>query len=44
MIKKGKLEANVGHGGIVETLVVLTGDLVQIVAKACRPFKVFFGP
>ncbi|RVW40194.1 Transposon TX1 uncharacterized 149 kDa protein [Vitis vinifera] len=34
MIKKGKLEANVAHGGMVETLVILTGDLVQVVAKA----------
>lgn len=42
MIKKGKLEANVAHGGIVETLVVLTEDLVQVVAKACSHFNVFF--
>lgn len=42
MIKKGKLEANVAHGGMVETLVILTGDLVQVVAKACSHFNAFF--
>lgn len=36
MIKKGKLEANVAHGGMVETLVILTGDLVQVVAKGVQ--------
>ncbi|KAK6946895.1 Ataxin 2, SM domain [Dillenia turbinata] len=32
MIKKGKSDANVADGGLVETLVVLSGDLVQIIA------------
>ncbi|KAK6934444.1 Ataxin 2, SM domain [Dillenia turbinata] len=30
MIKKGRSDANVADGGLVETLVVLSGDLVQI--------------
>ncbi|XP_057949018.1 uncharacterized protein LOC131144389 isoform X3 [Malania oleifera] len=33
MTKKGKHNANVAHGGLIETLVVLSGDLVQVVAK-----------
>ncbi|CAO2836305.1 unnamed protein product [Amaranthus hypochondriacus] len=33
MIKKGTQNANVSNGGLIDTLVVLPGDLVQIVAK-----------
>ncbi|XP_010276068.1 PREDICTED: uncharacterized protein LOC104610912 isoform X2 [Nelumbo nucifera] len=33
MIKKGKNDANLTKGAIVDTLVVLSGDLVQVVAK-----------
>ncbi|XP_061357712.1 uncharacterized protein LOC133302014 isoform X2 [Gastrolobium bilobum] len=33
MIKKGKGNTNVGKEGLVDTLVILPGDLVQVVAK-----------
>lgn len=33
MIKKGSREANVAHGSLIETLVILSQDLVQVVAK-----------
>ncbi|KAL2322642.1 hypothetical protein Fmac_027021 [Flemingia macrophylla] len=33
MTKKGKGNTNVGIGGLVDTLVILSGDLVQVVAK-----------
>ncbi|KAL0399232.1 UNVERIFIED_CONTAM: Polyadenylate-binding protein-interacting protein 4 [Sesamum radiatum] len=34
MIKKGNLEANVVNGTLIETLIVQSDDLVQVVAKA----------
>ncbi|XP_021853339.1 uncharacterized protein [Spinacia oleracea] len=34
MIKKGTHTANVSNGGLIDTLVVLPGDLVQVVAKS----------
>ncbi|GAB4846149.1 hypothetical protein Ancab_025147 [Ancistrocladus abbreviatus] len=44
MVKKGTHAANVANGGVVETLVVLPGDLVQIVAKAVMlPTNDLFG-
>lgn len=33
MIKKGSREANVAHGSFIETLIILSEDLVQVVAK-----------
>lgn len=33
MTKKGSREANVAHGSLIETLVILSEDLVQVVAK-----------
>ncbi|XP_004244126.1 uncharacterized protein [Solanum lycopersicum] len=33
MIKKGSREANVARGSLIETLVILSEDLVQVVAK-----------
>lgn len=42
MIKKGKNDANVANGAMIETLVVLSGDLVQVVAKACHSFPSCF--
>ncbi|KAL5735978.1 hypothetical protein ACOSQ2_030766 [Xanthoceras sorbifolium] len=33
MTKKGKSNANVANGAVIETLVILSGDLVQVVAK-----------
>ncbi|TKY46868.1 Polyadenylate-binding protein-interacting protein 4 [Spatholobus suberectus] len=33
MTKKGKGNTNVGNEGLVDTLVILSGDLVQVVAK-----------
>ncbi|KAL2944569.1 Polyadenylate-binding protein-interacting protein 4 [Bienertia sinuspersici] len=33
MIKKGTHNSNVSNGGLIDTLVVLPGDLVQVVAK-----------
>ncbi|KAK9269706.1 hypothetical protein L1049_001484 [Liquidambar formosana] len=33
MTKKGKNDANVANGGLIDTLVVLSGDFVQLVAK-----------
>ncbi|KAK6785590.1 hypothetical protein RDI58_019045 [Solanum bulbocastanum] len=33
MIKKGSQEANVARGSLIETLVILSEDLVQVVAK-----------
>lgn len=35
MTKKGKSDANVGNGTLIDTLVILSGDLVQVVAKVC---------
>ncbi|KAJ7963835.1 polyadenylate-binding protein-interacting protein 4-like [Quillaja saponaria] len=33
MTKKGKGDANVSKGAVIDTLVILSGDLVQVVAK-----------
>ncbi|KAL5548348.1 hypothetical protein UlMin_003579 [Ulmus minor] len=33
MSKKGKGNSNVANGGLIDTLVILSGDLVQLVAK-----------
>lgn len=33
MTKKGKSNANVANGTVIETLVILSADLVQVVAK-----------
>ncbi|XP_020534461.1 polyadenylate-binding protein-interacting protein 4 isoform X2 [Jatropha curcas] len=33
LTKKGKYDANVANGSVIETLVILSGDLVQVVAK-----------
>lgn len=33
MIKKGTHNTNVSDSGLIDTLVVLAGDLVQVVAK-----------
>ncbi|XP_055823912.1 uncharacterized protein LOC129892370 [Solanum dulcamara] len=33
MTRKGSREANVAHGSLIETLVILSEDLVQVVAK-----------
>lgn len=35
MTKKGKSDANVGNGTLIDTLVILSVDLVQVVAKVC---------
>lgn len=44
MTKKGKTDANVASGGMIETLVVLSGDLVQVVAKGVLlPSDAFVG-
>ncbi|XP_065862369.1 uncharacterized protein [Euphorbia lathyris] len=36
LAKKGKCETNVASGSIIETLVILSGDLVQVVAKGVQ--------
>lgn len=43
MIKKGSLNANVVSGTLIETLVIHSEDLVQVVAKAgcLSPFSSF---
>lgn len=42
MIKKGNLDANVLNGTLIETLIVHSEDLVQVVAKAgCLCFPRF---
>ncbi|KAF3433528.1 hypothetical protein FNV43_RR24630 [Rhamnella rubrinervis] len=33
MTKKGKRNANITNVGLIDTLVILSGDLVQVVAK-----------
>lgn len=35
MIKKGNRASNVANGSMIETLIVQSEDLVQVVAKAC---------
>lgn len=41
MIKKGNRGTNVMNGSLIETLIVQSEDLVQVVAKA-RSFDLFF--
>lgn len=36
MTKKGKTDANVANGELIDTLVILSRDLVQVVAKVCK--------
>ncbi|CAN4102718.1 unnamed protein product [Withania somnifera] len=38
MTKKGSREANAAHGSLIETLVILSEDLVQVVAKGVMLF------
>ena len=33
MIKKGKCNSNIAKGEVIDTLVILSGDFVQLVAK-----------
>ena len=35
MTKKGKSDANVANGELIDTLVIRSGDLVQVVTKVC---------
>lgn len=37
MTKKGKANSNIANGALIETLVILSGDLVQLVAKGVLP-------
>lgn len=39
MTKKGKSKANVASGSVVETLVIMSPNIVQVVAEVC-PFFV----
>ncbi|XVF03885.1 hypothetical protein REPUB_Repub05bG0031700 [Reevesia pubescens] len=44
LTKKGRCATNVANGNVVETLVILAGDLVQVVAKGVPlPFDGFAG-
>ncbi|XP_022716913.1 polyadenylate-binding protein-interacting protein 4 isoform X2 [Durio zibethinus] len=44
LTKKGRCATNVANGSVVETLVILAGDLVQVVAKGVPlPFDGFSG-
>ncbi|KAK8648574.1 hypothetical protein V6N13_129323 [Hibiscus sabdariffa] len=44
LTKKGRCATNVANGSVVETLVILAGDLVQVVAKGVPlPFDGFAG-
>lgn len=36
MTKKGKRNVNVDDGVVIDTLIVLSGDLVQVVATVCN--------
>lgn len=39
MIKKGNRQTNLADGSLIETLIILSEDLVQVVAKVCHsPF------
>jgi hypothetical protein len=38
LTKKGKSDANVANGSVIETLVILSTDVVQVVAKVCNSF------
>lgn len=42
MTKKGKRNANITSGDLVDTLVILSGDLVQVVAKVRVTFAMSF--
>jgi hypothetical protein len=42
MIKMGKSKSNVGNGVVIDTLVILSGDLVQVVAKVRYYFDFFY--
>lgn len=42
MTKKGKSDANVGNGALIETLVIRSIDLVQVVAMVCNSFHSSF--
>lgn len=42
MTKKGKRIANITSGDLVDTLVILSGDLVQVVAKVRVTFAISF--
>lgn len=42
MTKKGKSKSNVGNGVVIDTLVILSGDLVQVVAKVRYYFDFFY--
>lgn len=42
MTKKGKSDANVGNGALIETLVICSSDLVQVVAMVCNSFHSSF--
>ena len=41
MTKKGKSDANVANGELIDTLVIRSGDLVQVVTKVCDLWKSF---
>ena len=43
MTKRGKANSNIANGALIETLVILSGDLVQLVAKVRNlcPFFLF---
>lgn len=38
LTKKGKSSTNVVNGSVIETLVILSADIVQVVAKVCSCF------
>ncbi|MCJ1888565.1 hypothetical protein LNN38_27245, partial [Pseudomonas sp. LA21] len=38
LTKKGKSDANVANGSVIEALVILSTDIVQVVAKVCNSF------
>ena len=42
MTKKGKGNSNVGKEGLVDTLVILSGDLAQVVAKVSHSYHAMY--
>lgn len=40
--KKGKSYSNVANGMVIDTLVILSGDLVQVVANVCHYLSFFY--
>ena len=38
LTKKGKSGANLANGSVIETLIILSTDIVQVVAKVCNSF------